>query len=44
MDILGISRGTVGNMIRRGDLESKKIGARTLIPAASIRAVMSADA
>lgn len=40
MDILDVSRGTVGNMIKRGDLASKKIGTRTLIPAESIRAMM----
>jgi Helix-turn-helix domain len=35
MDILDVSRGTVGNMIKRGDLDAKKIGSRTLIPAES---------
>ncbi|SFO02179.1 helix-turn-helix domain-containing protein [Sphingomonas sp. OK281] len=40
MDILGVSRGTVGNLVKRGDLISKKLGTRTMIYAKSIRALL----
>lgn len=40
-DILGVSRGTVGNMVKRGDLISKKLGARTMIYAKSIRTLLA---
>ena len=41
MDILDVSRGTIGNLIKRGTLESRKVGARTLIVADSIRAILA---
>lgn len=40
MDILGVSRGTVGNLIKRGDLIAKKLGTRTMIFARSIRTLL----
>ena len=43
MDILGVSRGTVGNMVKRGDLISKNLGTRTLIYAKSVRTFLSTD-
>jgi len=39
-DILGVSRGTVGNLVKRGDLISKKLGSRTMIYARSIRTLL----
>ncbi len=43
MDILGVSRGTVGNMVKRGDLVSKNLGTRTLIYAKSVRTFLGTD-
>lgn len=40
MDILGVSRGTVGNLVKREDLMAKKIGTRTMIFAKSIRELL----
>jgi excisionase family DNA binding protein len=39
--ILGVSLGTVNNMIGRGELVVKKIGRRVLVQADSVRALMS---
>lgn len=41
MDILDVSRGTIGNLIKRDVLEARKVGSRTLIVADSIRAILS---
>lgn len=39
--VLGVSLGTVNNMIKRGELVVKKIGRRVLVQADSVRALMS---
>lgn len=40
-DVLGVSLGTVNNLIRRGDLIAKKVGRRVLVQADSVRSLMS---
>ena len=40
-DVLGVSLGTVNNLIRRGDLIAKKVGRRVLVQADSVRALMA---
>lgn len=39
--ILGVSRGTVYNLIKRGQLAVKKVGTRTLVLSDSIRALLA---
>ena len=43
MDILDVSRGTIGNLVKRGVLEDRKVGARTLIVAESIRSILKGE-
>lgn len=40
-DVLGVSKGTVNNLINQGKLTSKKIGRRTLVQADSVRAFLA---
>lgn len=40
-DVLGVSLGTVNNLIRRGDLIAKKVGRRVLVQADSVRSFMT---
>lgn len=39
--VVGVSLGTVNNLIRRGDLTAKKVGRRVLVQADSVRSLMS---
>jgi excisionase family DNA binding protein len=41
--LLGISQGTVKNLLRRGELVRRKIGARTLIPRSSVESFLKRD-
>jgi excisionase family DNA binding protein len=40
-DVLGVSLGTVNNLIKRGDLVAKKVGRRVLVQANSIRVLLA---
>ncbi|WP_394648244.1 helix-turn-helix domain-containing protein [uncultured Sphingomonas sp.] len=39
--VVGVSLGTVNNLIRRGDLSAKKVGRRVLVQADSVRSFMA---
>jgi excisionase family DNA binding protein len=41
--LLGISQGTVKNLLRRGELVRRKIGSRTLIPRSSVQSFLKKD-
>lgn len=41
--LLGISQGTVKNLLRRGELVRRKIGSRTLIPRTSVESFLKRD-
>ena len=43
VELLGLGRTTVYKLIGEGQLTRIKIGARTLIPAADVRALMAAS-
>jgi excisionase family DNA binding protein len=40
-DVLGVSKGTVNNLINQGKLAVKKVGRRTLVQADSVRAFLA---
>ena len=42
-DQLSISRGTVFNLIKRGELRVAKIGTRTVVPATEIDRLLAVD-
>jgi excisionase family DNA binding protein len=40
-DVLGVSKGTVNNLINQGKLTIRKVGRRTLVQADSVRAFLA---